>query len=112
LLGQLFGENLKSFCDFLFLGFSGERACSLSRLLFPTYNKPVPLCQGALRYRRWIPTVLAFLLAKQVAAAWLLWIWKPLGVEAPAKIGALAGLPVVALALWLSLRGRAAAEPR
>jgi len=67
---------------------------------------------AVLRYRRWIPTVLAFLLAKQVAAAWLLWIWKPLGVEAPAKIGALAGLPVVALALWLSLRGRAAAEPR
>lgn len=58
------------------------------------------------RYRRWIPTVLAFLLAKQVAAAWLLWLWKPLGVEAPGKLGALAGVPVVALALWLSLRER------
>ena len=58
------------------------------------------------RYRRWIPTVLAFLLAKQVAAAWLLWLWKPLGVEAPGKLGALAGVPLVALALWLSLRGR------
>ena len=56
------------------------------------------------RYRRWIPTVLAFLLAKQVAAAWLLWVWKPLGVEAPGKFGALAGVPLVALALWLSLR--------
>jgi hypothetical protein len=55
------------------------------------------------RYRRWIPTVLAFLLAKQVAAAWLLWIWKPLGVEAPGKFGALVGVPVIALALWLSL---------
>ena len=37
-------------------------------------------------------------------AAWLLWIWKPLGVEAPGKYGALAGVPLVALALWLSLR--------
>jgi hypothetical protein len=58
------------------------------------------------RYRRWIPTVLAFLLAKQVAAAWLLWVWKPLGVDAPGKLGALAGVPLVALALWLSLRER------
>ncbi|HEU4431645.1 MAG TPA: hypothetical protein VFT98_22995 [Myxococcota bacterium] len=56
------------------------------------------------RYRRWIPTLLAFLLAKQIAAAWLLWIWKPLGVEAPGKLGALVGLPLVALALWLALR--------
>jgi hypothetical protein len=64
------------------------------------------------RYRRWIPTVLAFLLAKQVAAAWLLWLWKPLGVEAPGKFGALAGVPVIALAFWVSLRGREASEPR
>lgn len=64
------------------------------------------------RYRRWIPTVLAFLLAKQVAAAWLLWIWKPLGVEAPGKFGAIVGVPVIALACWLSLREReAGAEP-
>ena len=56
------------------------------------------------RYRRWIPTVLAFLLAKQAAAVWLLWIWKPLGVEAPGKFGALVELPLVALALWLSRR--------
>jgi hypothetical protein len=62
------------------------------------------------RYRRWIPTVLAFLLAKQVAAAWLLWIWKPLGVAAPGKFGALVGVPLIALALWLSLR--TAPEPR
>jgi hypothetical protein len=60
-----------------------------------------------LRYRRWIPTVLAFVLAKQVAAAWLLWIWKPLGVEAPGKFGALYGVPIAALAFWLSLGGRA-----
>jgi len=55
------------------------------------------------RYRRWIPTLLAFVLAKYAAAAWLLWLWKPLGVEAPAKLGSLVGVPIVAAALWLSL---------
>lgn len=58
------------------------------------------------RYRRWIPTLLAFLLAKQAAGAWLLWIWKPLGVEAPGKYGGLITLPLFALAFWLSLRER------
>lgn len=58
------------------------------------------------RYRRWIPTLLAFLLAKQAAGAWLLWIWKPLGVEAPGKDGALITLPLFALAFWFSLRKR------
>jgi len=67
---------------------------------------------AVMRYRRWIPTVLAFLLAKQAAAAWLLWIWKPLGVEAPGKFGALAGVPVIAIALWLSLRERPFPAPR
>jgi len=50
--------------------------------------------------------------AKQVVAAWLLWIAKPLGVEAPGKFGALAGVPLCALALWLSLRGGPARESR
>lgn len=63
------------------------------------------------RYRRWIPTLLAFLLAKQVAAAWLLWIWKPLGVEAPGKLGALIGVPIAAIALGLSLRVRGEVKP-
>jgi hypothetical protein len=64
------------------------------------------------RYQRWIPTVLAFLLAKQAAAVWLLWSWKPLGVEAPGKIGALIALPLVALAFWLSLRERPTSKPQ
>ena len=64
------------------------------------------------RYRRWVPLVLAVLLAKQAAAAWLLWIWKPLGVDAPGKFGALFALPVFALALWLSLRERPASAAR
>ncbi|HTO54710.1 MAG TPA: hypothetical protein VMR50_15100 [Myxococcota bacterium] len=58
------------------------------------------------RYRRWIPTVLAFVLAKHLAAAWLLWLWKPLGVDAPAKLGSLVTLPIAAAAFWLSLRER------
>ena len=62
---------------------------------------------GALtRYRRWIPLVLAFLLAKQAAAVALLWWWKPLPVEAPGKLGALVLLPLVAAAFALSLRAR------
>lgn len=59
-----------------------------------------------LRYRRWIPVVLGILLVKQLGAAWLLWLWKPLGVEAPGKFGALVGVPIVALAFWLSLPRR------
>ena len=62
------------------------------------------------RYRRWIPMRLSFLRAKQLASAWLLWLWKPLGVEAPGKLGALVGIPLVALALWLSLRDRHGAD--
>lgn len=58
------------------------------------------------RYRRFVPALLALLLAKQSAAAWLLWIWKPLGVPAPGRYGALLAVPLCALALWLSLRER------
>lgn len=64
------------------------------------------------RYRRWIPPVLALLLAKQVAAVLLLWAWKPLPVDAPGKLGALAALPLVAVAFWLSLRERPPAGER
>ena len=60
------------------------------------------------RYRRWIPTLLAFLLAKQAAGALLLWVWKPLSVDAPGKLGALVALPLVAAAFALSLRQRPA----
>lgn len=62
------------------------------------------------RARRFIPALLVCLLVKQLGSAWLLWLWKPLGVEAPGKFGALAGIPIVALALGLSLRDRRGAE--
>jgi len=68
----------------------------------------VILLGAATRYRRWVPVVLAFLLAKQAAAAFLLWVWKPLPVDAPGKWGALLGLPLVAAAFALSLRERPA----
>lgn len=67
---------------------------------------------AVLRYRRWIPLVLAFTLAKQALAVWLLWAWKPLPVEAPGKYAALITLPLVALAFWLSLREREVSAPR
>lgn len=57
-----------------------------------------------LRWRRMIPALLVCLLVKQLGSAWLLWLWKPLGVEAPGKFGALYTLPLFVLALWLSLR--------
>ncbi len=66
----------------------------------------VILLGAVTRYRRWVPSVLALLLAKQLAGAWLLWIWKPLGVDAPGKYGALIAVPLVAIAFWLSLRER------
>jgi len=68
----------------------------------------VLLLGAVTRYRRWIPVVLAFLLAKQAAAAFLLWVWKPLPVEVPGQWGALVGLPLVAAAFALSLRQRPA----
>lgn len=65
-----------------------------------------------MRWRRFVPALLVCLLVKQLGSAWLLWLWKPLGVEAPGKYGALAGVPLVAVALWLSLRTQEPAPPR
>jgi hypothetical protein len=58
----------------------------------------------ALRQRALVPLVFALTLAKQAVAAWVLWLYKPLGVPAPGKYGAVLTLPVLAWALWLSLR--------
>ena len=72
----------------------------------------VILLGAVLRYRRWIPVVLAFTLAQQTLFAWLLWVWKPLPVRAPGTYGALIALPFVALAFWLALRERPLSAPR
>jgi len=67
----------------------------------------------ALRYRAFVPLVLLLQTAQHVLAAWILWIYKPLTVPAPGKYGVLATVPLLALALWLSLReAPARAEPR
>ena len=58
----------------------------------------------ALRQRAFVPLVFAVTLAKQAVAALVLWVYKPLSVPAPGKYGALLTLPLLALALWLSLR--------
>jgi len=58
----------------------------------------------ALRQRAFVPLVLALTLAKQAVAAVVLWLYKPLSVPAPGKYGAVLTLPLLALALWLSLR--------
>lgn len=58
----------------------------------------------ALRWRAFVPLLWAITLAKQVAGAIVIWVYKPLPVPAPGKYGALLTLPVLAFALWASLR--------
>jgi hypothetical protein len=62
----------------------------------------------ALRQRALVPIVFALTLAKQAVGAFVMWVYKPLSVPAPGKYGALATLPLLALALYLSLRPRRA----
>jgi hypothetical protein len=58
----------------------------------------------ALRWRAFVPLVLAVTLAKQLTGALVMWVYKPLLVPAPGKYGALLMLPVLLFALWASLR--------
>jgi hypothetical protein len=58
----------------------------------------------ALRWRAFVPLLWAITLAKQAVAALVMWLWKPLPVPAPGKYGVLIGLPILAFALWASLR--------
>jgi hypothetical protein len=58
----------------------------------------------ALRWRAFVPLVWALTLAKQCAGALVMWVYKPLPVPAPGKYAALLTLPVLAFALWASLR--------
>ncbi len=63
----------------------------------------------ALRYRTLVPLLLALQSAQQALAIWVLWLYKPLNVPAPGKFGVLVSFPILAFALWLSLRPRAGA---
>lgn len=58
----------------------------------------------ALRWRAFVPLVWAITLAKHAAGAFVMWVYKPLPVPAPGKYAALVTLPVLAFALWASLR--------
>ena len=58
----------------------------------------------ALRWRAFVPLVWAITLVKQIGGALVMWVYKPLPVPAPGKYGALITLPVLAFALWASLR--------
>jgi hypothetical protein len=66
----------------------------------------------ALRQRSWVPIALALSLAKQAVGAAVLWLYKPLPVPAPGKYGALLSLPLLAIALYLSLREQPFAAAR
>lgn len=63
----------------------------------------------ALRYRTLVPLLLALQTLQQGLAIWVLWLYKPLSVPAPGKYGVLVSFPILALALWLSLRPRVGA---
>lgn len=60
----------------------------------------------ALRWRAFVPLVWAIALAKQLAGALVMWVYKPLPMPAPGKYGALLTLPVLAFALWAALSPR------
>lgn len=63
----------------------------------------------AVRYRSFVPLLLTLETLKQGVA--VLCFYKPLPVEAPGKYGAIVLLPMLALALFLSLRARRGPEP-
>ncbi len=58
----------------------------------------------ALRFRALVPAWLGVHLLQQTGAVIILWFYKGLPVPAPGKYGAVVVVPVMALALWASLR--------
>ena len=58
----------------------------------------------ALRYRALVPAWLTIHLVKATGAVIILWLYK--GLPAPGKYGALLFLPIIAFALYASLRPR------
>jgi hypothetical protein len=94
--GQIAGIDLTRGGDVIVMLFAVMGA---SQIVWGVLNLLV-----ALRYRTFVPLVLFLQLVQHSLAAWILWIFKPLSVPAPGKYGVLATLPVLAIALWLSLR--------
>lgn len=96
--GQIAGINLSQARDVIVFLFA---VMGLQQLAFGALDLMV-----ALRYRMFVPLLLALETLKVGVAVIIMWFYKPLSVEAPGKYGALIVFPVLALALFMSLRSR------
>ena len=94
--GQIAGIDLTRGGDVIVMLFAVMGA---SQILWGSLNLLV-----ALRYRALVPLLLLLQTVQHALAAWILWLYKPLMVPAPGKYGVLVAVPVLALALWISLR--------
>jgi hypothetical protein len=97
--GQIAGIDLAHGGDVIVMLFA---VTGINQILWGVLN----LLAG-LRYRAFVPLLLALQTIEQALAIWVLWFFKPLPVAAPGKFGVLLTFPILALALWASLRPRA-----
>ena len=97
--GQIAGIDLSEGGDVIVFLFA---VMGLQQLAFGALDLVV-----ALRYRVFVPLLLALETLKLGVAVIVMWFYKPLPVAAPGKYGALVVFPVLVLALFMSLRSRA-----
>jgi hypothetical protein len=97
--GQIAGLDLAHGGDVIVMLFA---VMGIHQILWGVLNLLV-----GLRYRAFVPLLLALQTIEQALAIWVLWFFKPLSVPAPGKFGVLVTFPILALALWASLRPRA-----
>ncbi len=76
-------------------------AMGLSQILLGTIDLAV-----GLRFRGLVPILVGYHLIHQIGAAWVVWWWRPLPLDAPGKFGALAMLPFVAVAFLCAIHRR------
>ena len=100
--GQIAGIDLTRGGDVIVMLFA---VLGASQILWGVLNLLV-----ALRYRAFVPLLLLLQTVQHALGAWILWVYKPLKVPAPGKFGVLVVVPVLALALWTSLREPAVAH--
>ncbi len=59
----------------------------------------------AIRFRRLVPLVTGYHLLQAIAGSWVLWVWRPLPLDAPGKFGILfLMVPLSAIAVWAATR--------
>ena len=97
--GQIAGIDLAHGGDVIVMLFA---VMGIHQILWGVLNLIV-----GLRHRAFVPLLLALQTIEAALAIWVLWFFKPLSVPAPGKFGVLVTLPILALALWASLRTRA-----